>query len=66
MILARIFSNIYKKDGGIILIDSKKSKVYLWKSKKRKSSNSKTIKRKFKLETHSRSRVRISRSLHAG
>ena len=38
MILARIFSNIYKKDGGIILIDSK-GKVYLWKSKKRKSSH---------------------------
>ena len=62
MILARIFSNIYKKTE-VYLIDSKGQK-YICGNPKRKSSNSKTIKRKFKLETHSRSRVRISRALH--
>ena len=29
MILARIFSKIYK-EGGIILIDAERSKIYLW------------------------------------
>ena len=34
MILARIFSNIYKKDGGIILIDSKGQKYICGNPKK--------------------------------
>ena len=32
MLVAKLFSKIYKK-GGIVLIDHSRTKVYLWKSK---------------------------------
>ncbi len=44
MILARIFSNIYKKDGGIILIDSKGQKYICGNPKKENPATVKLLK----------------------
>jgi hypothetical protein len=56
MILARIFTKIYK-EGGIILIDCKRTKIYLWQSKKRKTNYCKILKENLKWKLIIRSRT---------
>ena len=63
MLLAKILSKIYKKDG-IILIDSNGQKYICGNPRKEDPITLKLLKKKFKLEINFKSRVRVSGGLH--
>ena len=64
MLVAKLLSKIYKKNG-IILIDDSGQKYICGNPKKEKPITIKLLKKNFKLEVIFKSRIRISRSLYA-
>ena len=64
MMLAKLLSKIYKKNG-IILIDHQGQKYICGKPDLNKSNNGQVIKKRFKLETSIKSRFKFSRSIYA-
>ena len=63
MYLARLLSNIYKKNG-IILIDAQGQKYICGKPSYENPLTLKLLKKKFKLETIIKSGLKFSRSLY--